>query len=610
MIDNPQPVGSEKGKEKEAACDPVIVGESADELNSELRRLPIKIRLQKPASRSKQQDGGSDSDLEILPRQISKSRLDAFNHLPTKKAGEARSLQKLRVLAHLHSPEKQRGRVRASMTLSDMQTSLRQRARQQAAAERAEKIQDLKARGVVFQTAEERQKDQVEVEDLVEKARKEAEEIKRKEKAAVRNEKRADGELATLDDTSDDDEDYEENGENASEIELCGSDEERSSSDDDVSDSENGEGGGEDDEDIAGVGVDGNIRNTKGFIEDEASEYPEDEDSANEVEMAADEITGDEEISVPLPQRKARNSRVIDDDDEDALHEPLVNPNLPAEDPLRKPMIPGLDFARGPNLPMMGMTQAFAATMANTQDQIPNNMILDQDQDSIQVLGLVPEPNFPVFDPNDIESMVMDSQNGKDSMVQGSTVNEEISLDYSQSQLEYENTQEPKSLPSATQDDDIPDPTQDVGFGLSSPAANRFVVPPPSTVDTIVIPGPESPVKKKGRLQRRKNAATDQSNDNDSYRAKQPADFEIAANAFDVMKRKRMVAATTKAYDKKKSEAKEMVEEQAFESEDEYAGLGGASDDESGGSEDEDTRQMIEHGDVEVDERKLAAFHA
>ncbi|KAL8823131.1 MAG: hypothetical protein Q9191_006146 [Dirinaria sp. TL-2023a] len=611
IIDNPQPAAS-KGKEKAAAPDPITSGDSADEFNTEFKRLPIKIRLQKSASRSKLQGQDSDSDLEILPRQVSKSRLDAFNRLPTTKAGEGRSLLKLRALAHLQSPEKQCGRTRASMTLSDMQTSLRQRARQQAAAERAEKIQDLKARGVIFQTAEERQKDQVEVEDLVEKARKEAEEIKRKEKDAVRNEKRANGELVSLDNTSDEDEDYEENGDNASGAELSGSDEEGGSSDEDVSGSENSEGGGEDDEAIGGVGVDGNTRNRNGLIEDEASEDSQNEGSAKEIELAADETTGDEEIDVPLPQRKARATRVIDDDDdEEPLQEPLVNPSPPTEDTPGKPIIPDLGFSRGPNMPMMGMTQAFAATMADTQDQIPGHMIVDQNQDSLQVLGFVPEPDFPVFDPNDTESMVMDSQNGKDSMVQGSTANEDISLHFSQSQIEYDNAQESQRLLSATQDDEIPDPTQDVGFGLSSPAANRFVNPPPSTVDTVVLPGPESPVKKKkGRLQRRNNDATDQANDDDSHKAREPADFEISANAFDVMKRKRAAAVTTKAYDKKKSEAKEMVEEQALESEDEYAGLGGVSDDESGGSEDEEARQMIDHGDVEVDERKLAAFHA
>lgn len=74
--------------------------------------------------------------------------------------------------------------------------------------------------------------------------------------------------------------------------------------------------------------------------------------------------------------------------------------------------------------------------------------------------------------------------------------------------------------------------------------------------------------------------------------------------------KKNLTSAPTKPFNKKQSAAKEMVEEQAQESEDEYAGLGGASDDESGGSEDEETKQMIEHADVDVDERKLAAFHA
>ena len=610
MINNPQPVTSKKGKEKAVARDPMVVGASADNRNAEFERPPIKIRLQKYVSRSKQQDTDSDNDLEILPRQRSKSRLDAFNRLPTRKASEAHSLQTLRALAHLHSPENASGRIRASMTLSDMQTSLRQRARQQAAAERVEKIQDLKSRGVIIQTAEERQKDQAEVEDLVEKARKEAEEIKRKEKDDVRKEKRANGELVTLDDTSDEDEDYEENEENASGLELSGSDEERAASEEDFSGSENGDGDGEDDEETGGVGVDDHLRNANGLIEEEASEDAEDEGSANEVEMADDESVQDEEMSV-LPQRKGRATRVIDDDDDDeAPLEPLVSLNPPTEDTLGKPVIPNLGFTGGQNLPMMGMTQAFAATMADTQGQICDTTIVDQEQDSLQFLSPVPEPNFSVFDPNDTESMVMDSQAGKGSTVQNSIVNEDISLHFSQSQIQYDTAQETQKSPPATQDEDIPDPTQDVGFGLSSPAANRFRVSPPSTVDTVLLPGAELPVKKKGRLQRGKDVAANLPNDGNSYLAKEPTNFEISIDAFDVMKKKRMAAATTKAYDKKKSEAKEMVEEQALESEDEYAGLGGASDDESGGSADEETRQMIEHGDVEVDERKLAAFHA
>lgn len=69
-------------------------------------------------------------------------------------------------------------------------------------------------------------------------------------------------------------------------------------------------------------------------------------------------------------------------------------------------------------------------------------------------------------------------------------------------------------------------------------------------------------------------------------------------------------AQAVEEFDRKKSEAKGMVEEQAEESEDEYAGLGGASDDESAGSEDEEMQKMIDESDIKVDERKLAAFYA
>ena len=54
-----------------------------------------------------------------------------------------------------------------------------------------------------------------------------------------------------------------------------------------------------------------------------------------------------------------------------------------------------------------------------------------------------------------------------------------------------------------------------------------------------------------------------------------------------------------------------MVHEQAEESEDEYAGLGGASDDGSDGEEDEYVKEMIDdEGVKDMDESKLAAFFA
>jgi mediator of replication checkpoint protein 1 len=87
-------------------------------------------------------------------------------------------------------------------------------------------------------------------------------------------------------------------------------------------------------------------------------------------------------------------------------------------------------------------------------------------------------------------------------------------------------------------------------------------------------------------------------------------DLVITSNAFDVMRKSSKKKAELEDFDKKKSKAKEMVHEQAEESEDEYAGLGGASDDDSG-EDDAYVREMIDdEGGKDVDERELAAFFA
>ena len=65
-------------------------------------------------------------------------------------------------------------------------------------------------------------------------------------------------------------------------------------------------------------------------------------------------------------------------------------------------------------------------------------------------------------------------------------------------------------------------------------------------------------------------------------------------------------------FDKSKSNARNVVDEAAEESDDEYAGLGGVSDDEGNDEENEDDRGMIAH-DTQVgkgDEAKLAGLFA
>jgi mediator of replication checkpoint protein 1 len=129
----------------------------------------------------------------------------------------------------------------------------------------------------------------------------------------------------------------------------------------------------------------------------------------------------------------------------------------------------------------------------------------------------------------------------------------------------------------------------------------------------------ESPIKKRtGKLQRGRretavelsdveedliNAASDFSDVDDIQRPPKHRD------AFRAMHKGAKKQKAVNDFNKKTSAAKDIVEEQADESEDEYAGIGGASDDDSG-EEEEDLKNMIDTTDVKVDERQLAAFYA
>ena len=577
------------------------------------KQRPIKVRLAKPISDRQDVDLDSGSDLEILPVRRSKtSKFDVFDRLPVGKVQEGRSMQTLRALAHLNSPEKLSGARKASMTQADMQVSLQQRARGQAMEERRAKIEDLKRRGIIVQTAEEREKDQAEVEDLVEKARREADEIMQKERKAAMKEKIANGEMDGLADSSDEDEDYQDDVDN-SDVELSGSDEEepeQPSGEEDISSD------GEQLEDDGDGGVDlGGVNETAGLIDNEASEYSEGEE---EDEATVGDGNEDDEEPHEAHLHRRRTKMVIDDDDDDDDDEK----NEPSASASSAPEVPQFPALAGPQsvAPPMGLTQAFAATMADTQTQGLDD---DDEQDSLAFLGPPPEPNFPIFDENDSLQVVADSQNSlllNTNAEQNTDSPKEIDLHFTQSQIRYDTLGHTQGQVTASQMSEIPDPTQDVGFILSSPAPARFVSDPPdppSTVDTVPLSGAvgnDSPIKKKkGRLQRGFVAEDNLSEVNETPPAtdRNEAGNDATANAFDVMKKARKkYKSETESFDKKRSEAKGMVEEQAQESEDEYAGIGGVSDDESGGEEDEFVRGMIDQGEVNVNERELAAHYA
>ena len=607
ILSKPMPK-TDKGKGKAREQDDLNACPQTKGSRSTFTQPPVRIRPPKPSMAGTDRD--SDSDLEILPsRKIKKARADVFDRLPAAKVQDARSLQTLRALARLNSPEKQAHGKKATISLAEMQSSLQRRARQQATEERAEKIAELKSRGIIVQTAEERQKDQAEVEDLLEKARREGEELKQQEIRAAKKEKIANGEVDGLPDTSDEDEDYREDEE--PDVELSGSEDEQQIIDDcedsasDVEESQN-----EEEEEVE-ANLDGKVLQQHRLIDNEASEDGDDEQEAEEDddELIDDDVDGDNEPPrLPL-YRSRRNRMVVEDEDDEDETTGRQTPTPGLQVPIEAPMFPpGLGSIKLDCEPM-GMTQAFAATMADTQTQAEATQ---EEQDSIALLGPPPEPDFPMFDVPNSPQVIEDSQKGLDLTSRNNdqdTGLQEIQLNFSQSQIQYGalgDTQDPLMT---TQVSEMPDPTQDVGFVLSSPAPERFVNVPQSTADTVLL----TPLKKPRRRLQRRLVAREGASDVEDI-SSPPADIDtgidVPANAFDVMKKARKDASATEMFDKKKSDAKTMVEEQAQESEDEYAGLGGASDDESGGEEDDYSKEIIDQGEVNVDERQLAALYA
>ena len=580
------------------------------------KKRPIKVRLPKPMSDRGDIDLDSDNDLEVLPVRKSKnSKLDVFDRLPPGKGQEGRSMQTLRALAHLDSPEKLSRAKEACMTQAEMQRSLQQRARRQAMEERKAKIDDLKRRGIIVQTAEERERDQAEVEDLVDKARREADDIMQKEKRAAKKDKAANGEEDGIADSSDEDDDYQADADN-SDVELSGSDEdeERDNSTDEeelTSDGEQLENEGDGEVDL---GKDDAIA---GLIDDKASEDSQDEDEDGAAFEDGDQ-DDDGEPREPQVHRR-RTKMVIEDDDDDNDDEKRDEPSVSALVESSAPEVPVFAALAQPQsiASLMGMTQAFAATMADTQTQGFDD---ENEQDSLAFLGPPPEPNFPIFEETDSPQVVEDSQNGlppNTKAEQNTNASNEIDLHLTQSQIKFNEMADGQGQVEASQMSEVPDPTQDVGFVMSSPAPARFVSDPPSTVDTVLLSGTVangSPIRKRrGRLQRGMVVEEDPLEEDEDLPTigRTVVTDDATQNAFDVMKKAReQKKSETDNFDKKKSEAKTMVEEQAQESEDEYAGIGGASDDESGGEEDEFVREMIDQGEVNVKERELAAHYA
>lgn len=590
-----------KGRAAETLPEPVAKSEQATHVR------PIRVKWTKEDA-VMARAGDSDSDLEIITSQRKTRKYAVFEKMPSRKTHETESHLVLRNLAHLGGDS--RDKKRSKMNAAEMEISLRRAARLQAQRERNEKIEELKAKGVVIQTSEERERELQEVEDLVEKARQEGAEIQRREKEAAKK----DGTFVkdTLDDDEDDDGedgDFEEEEEML--VDLSSSEGEHTG-EDDLEGSEVDERSGDDASELDEDAGEPRLKNGNGLLVGDAADEQDSEnvsEDEDEEEQHSEDLDAGE--SVPIPStatHKIRKSRVIVDDDEEeeevAIKTPLVLG--PARTPVTRSarkIIPGFQISDA--LPI-GLTQAFAATMADSQT--PPSSADGQKQDSLAMTRDLPSPNIPLMPQLqrlDSIDVVSDSQPASQTQPLNLNFNDTQSIPPSpavghaitgtpsiQSQMPFE-------------------PTQDGGYMLSPFAGRRFGGDTPqhrelqSTIETIIMSGDSPLVQRRGRL-RRGQAKNVVSDDEDNGAA-----VEKTTSASDVMHRAAKNKADVSEFDKTKSHAKDIVDEAAEESEDEYAGLGGASDDDVG-EEDEDDRKMIDH-DTQVgkgDEAKLAGLYA
>jgi mediator of replication checkpoint protein 1 len=536
----------------------------------------------------------SDSESEAKNVRKQSKRFPVFDRLPHKNQRDASSLLHLRNLANLTSPGKKTINGKSRINIGELNFSLATKARQQVQKERSERAEDLRRRGIHIETEEEREKHQLEVEDMVaqlEKAREQDRKLAKLEKAEAKKNGEIRDDIPSSDESED--EDYigsgdegaanvEEEDENEEELDLdlSGSEEEADDEDEDRMDAPNG------------------------LFDDAAAEDDDDEHEQNEV--LTDEEMEDGGTIAPARKRTTTRARnvILDEDDSENEASQESTATKQASQPSQTQGNEAIDaFGFGNPSTSLGLTQMFAGTMANIESNSQNAHPLDDEpeQDSLDFLRGLPETQPGAFfsQPNDM--LVPNSQafESQDEQPQSMGINQLAPASPAFSQTQFS---------------EAPEPTQDAGFLLSrSPAG---LLPPPSTIDTVMMAVAESPiVKKKGRLQRRKQMMTAELSDVDEDIVASGTDGEEFAgnpetgDAFSVMKKAAKKQERVDNFNKKTSWARDVIEEQAEESEDEYAGLGGASDDDSA-DEDGELAEMIDTSDIKVDEGKIAAFFA
>lgn len=560
---------------KDKGKSPIYPTAAPVEVRSARTSIPRQIRVLPPPKPADL--GDSDDDLEIVT-----DRFGMFDQVPERKAMESKSLHALRRLAQVGAVEKtgSRKNARPSMTPAELEIELRRRAKLQAQQERAEKIALLKARGYDVLTDEQREQEQLQIENALEKAREDADKLRKME----REEAKKNGTLREEDMLASDDE---------SEDEYVASDEEE----EDEEQAELDMSGSEDEEEEQ-------VQHGQDLLDDVAEEGSDEEEEVIQGQPALGEkgagaVSNDDATAGPvLSRRLNRKKRIIDDEDD----EPTLSPSQEASQPrgslANDDIAAAFGFGPAPAAPM-GISQMFAGTMEASQGSATDRY--SQEQDSMDIFRDLPSAPMPTFDPVATEesqdALIKDSQTSASQTQQPS---QHINL------VQSPAVQSP-AMSRITQFSPMPDPSQDVGLGLSRTPAG--IMAPPSTVDTVMMDVPESPiVQRKGRLVRREAVAETADDASGLLPTQDLPPTAGPSNVFDVMRK--AAAKPDIPFDKKKSNAKDMVDEQAEESEDEYAGLGGADGDVSDDEADEEDRKMIDESHIDVNERELAAFAA
>ncbi|KAK2592682.1 hypothetical protein QQS21_009612 [Conoideocrella luteorostrata] len=559
-----------------------------------------RVRVRLPVMPTNLVTFDSDDDLQIT--RSTKNKIDAvFDNIPSKKSSELHSLHALRALAQVKSPGKDgRKADKSKMTLGELEAYLHLKTRQQARLERDRRLEILKGQGIVVQTAEEREKQEQEVEDLVAKARQEAQKIMEEERDEAKRQRKEDGEVDPLAWDDSEDEEYQDAAEEAdAELEVSGSDDEEAFEEDEEDEQEG-----------------------HALFEEEA------DDAASADEPAAQDEDDDVEAYGRLvtKQRRTRNTTTVLSDDEvdvEATPRPvkmttqmtpaaprIASPGAPSSvlRSAKKTFIPGLPV-QGPA--GLGLTQIFAGTMDSQMSDSPTN---GPTQSMMPDFDHFPDSNFSATADEPSQEMIVDSQQENAiSATQG------VQLNLSQSQMHGLGTLIDNRL--ETQISEMMEPSQDGGLQQHTPLRDRFMEPPFSTVETIIADKPneedmaqDSPLVRRGRLRRRTAmsiAETTVPEASEEHTPSTEGDAFKAMGEAAMREKKEKRLRVAEDFDRKKSKAKEMFEEQAEESEDEYAGLGGADGEDSDNESDGSVEEMIDDAaGNDNDDRKLAAFYA